>query len=153
LRPAVVLDGRDAVGRRVLLLGAGGAGTSIAFSLLAADARTLAIYDIDGSKAARFSERVRARRSNSDVRATMDSSSRGFDLIVNASSAGLHPDTDRLPVPVEFLEPNMLAADIVMDPTVTPLLAAAKACGCDVRYGAGMLDRPLELVMKFFGLA
>jgi shikimate dehydrogenase len=38
-----------------------------------------------------------------------------------------------------------------MKPATTPLLAAAQKAGCDVRYGAGMLDRQLDMMMAFFG--
>jgi shikimate dehydrogenase len=146
-------DGRDAVGKRALLIGAGGAGTSIAFSLADAGVRYLAIHDTDSRRAESLSARVRERHPGADIGAAVDNSPRGFDLIVNATPAGLHPETDPLPVPVEHLVPGMLVADIVMKPAVTPLLAAAKSRGCEVRCGAGMLNSQADLMMKFFGFA
>ena len=35
---------------------------------------------------------------------------------------------------------------------VTPLLAAAGAIGCDIRYGGGMLDMQRDLTLDFFSL-
>ena len=45
----------------------------------------------------------------------------------------------------------MIVADIVMKPRETPLLRAATAAGCQVRYGAEMLDAQLDLMIRFFG--
>ena len=73
------------------------------------------------------------------------------DLVVNATPCGLHPETDPLPVDIAGLRPGMIVCDIIMKPRETPLLQAAVAAGCDVRYGAGMLDSQLELMLEFFG--
>ena len=64
---------------------------------------------------------------------------------------GQHPDHDLLPLDVARLTPGTIVADIIMKPATTPLLAAAQKAGCDVRYGAGMLDRQLDMMMAFFG--
>ena len=148
---AGLLDGgRDAIDKHVLLIGAGGAGTSIAFSLASSGAASIDICDLDGKKAAVLAARVRDRHPGVRIAAT-GNNPQGHNLIINASPAGLHPKSDPLPVDVERLEPTMLVADIIMKPVTTPLLAAAKARGCAVRHGAGMLDYQAELMLSFLG--
>jgi shikimate dehydrogenase len=146
-----VLDGgRDATGRRVLLVGAGGAGASIAFSLMRAGIASLTLCDLDHQRAEALAARVRARHPAAAV-TVGENDPRGHDLVINATPSGLHPEADPLPVMVEHLDPAMLVADIIMKPAMTPLLAAAKARGCAVRQGAGMLDCQVELMMRFLG--
>lgn len=144
-------DGRDAVGRDVLLVGAGGAGASIAFSLARAGVSSIDICDTASEKADALVKRVRERYPQLAVNAVAIADPRGHDLIVNATPAGLHPERDPLPVLTEHLEPGTLVADIIMKPATTPLLAAAAARGCAIRRGAGMLDCQAELMMRFLG--
>lgn len=58
------------------------------------------------------------------------------DLIVNATSLGLH-ESDPLPLRSEWLHPGQMVYDIVTH--ATPLQAAAAAQGCTVSDGLGML--------------
>lgn len=142
--------GRDAIGRRVLLVGAGGAGASIAFSLVKAGAASIRLADLDRRRARRLVDAVKALTPAFDIVAG-DADPTGCDLVINATPCGLHPDHDPLPIDVTRLAPGMVVADIIMKPNTTPLLAAALQVGCEVRYGAGMLDRQLEMMMAFFG--
>ncbi len=146
----VMNGGRDVIGRHVLLVGAGGGGSSIAFALAKAGAASIRIADLDGKRAERLVVAVRQRHPNLDVRAGPPDPA-GRNLIINATPCGLYPETDPLPVDVNKLTPDMIVADIVMKPVLTPLLAAAERAGCAVRFGAGMLDSQAELMMRFFG--
>ncbi|WP_029352886.1 shikimate dehydrogenase [Bosea sp. 117] len=142
--------GRDAVGRHALLVGAGGAGRSIAFSLAAAGVASVHINDVDDGRAVALAAEVRRRYPALAVTSgTADLA--GRDLVINATPCGLHPETDPVPVDIAALKPGMIVADIVMKPRETPLLLAAQRAGCDVRFGNGMLDEQLGLMMRFFG--
>jgi shikimate dehydrogenase len=146
----VIRNGRDALGARVLLVGAGGAGASIAFCLARAGARSILISDIDHGRADKLAAAVRALYPLLEV-TSGDCDLIDRTLIINATPCGLHPESDELPVDVGQLRKNMIVADIIMKPTITPLLAAAAKIGCEVRYGAGMLDMQAKLVLQFFG--
>lgn len=149
---AGVMTGPEEVtGKSVLLVGAGGAGASIGFSLAKAGGSRITISDIDGGRAEELAGRIAARFSNIDVRAGSNDV-RGYDIVVNATPCGLHPETDPIPIETDQLTPDMIVADIIMKPRVTPLLAKAIAIGCDVRYGGGMLDMQRDLTLDFFGL-
>lgn len=142
--------GEDARGRHALLVGAGGAGVSIAFALAGSGIASIRIADSLPEKAERLAAALRSHASRLDV-TTGPAHPAGCDLIINATPCGLYPDHDPLPVDVQQLAPGMIVADIIMKPRVTPLLSAAERAGCDVRHGAGMLDSQVELMLRFFG--
>ncbi|WP_104840174.1 shikimate dehydrogenase family protein [Sinorhizobium fredii] len=149
---AGVLSGpHEVVGKSVLLVGAGGAGASIGFQLAKSGAERITISDLDTARATDLSERILARFPKANVKLG-GINPRGHDIVVNATPCGLHPETDPIPVDLDNISSEMIIADIIMKPRVTPLLAAAKEIGCDVRYGGGMLDMQRDLTLDFFGL-
>ncbi len=69
---------------------------------------------------------------------------RSADVVINATSVGMgaRPDDDPasvLPFDPDLLVDDHLVADIVYQPLVTPLLAAAEQVGCTTVGGVGML--------------
>jgi len=62
------------------------------------------------------------------------------DLLVNATSIGLYPDTEAMPpVDLSGARPGMLVSDAVFNPPETRLLAAARQRGLPVLDGLSML--------------
>lgn len=59
-------------------------------------------------------------------------------LIINATSAGLHPG-DSSPVAADVFAPTTTAFDMIYEPRDTPFLAAAAAAGCECVPGREML--------------
>ncbi|MCZ7934790.1 shikimate dehydrogenase [Agrobacterium leguminum] len=143
--------GHDAKGRKALVIGAGGAGKAISFALAGSGCASLRITDVNGDRATALVEDIRRRYGDLDVTVS-DNALSDVDLVVNATPCGLHPETDPLPLDTDLLRPGMIVADIVMKPRDTPLLKAAVSAGCDVRYGAGMLDTQIDLMISYFGL-
>jgi len=74
----------------------------------------------------------------------------GYDLVVNATSLGM-ASADPLPLDANLLSAEQTVAEIIMAPTLTPLLAAAQAKGCRIQYGAPMLASQIELMADFMG--
>lgn len=138
--------GADAAGRHALLLGAGGAGRAIAIYLAEHGVLSLRIHDINVDKARELSAELQLRYPHITVQSGLNEVA-DADLLVNATPLGLQPNTDPLPVDVTQLHPAVLVADIVMKPRETPLITAARAAGCEVRYGDGMLDSQLDLML------
>ena len=62
----------------------------------------------------------------------------GCATVVNTTSLGMEGKPD-LRVPLDALRPGMLVTDLVYVPLKTPFLLAAKAAGCTVVDGLGML--------------
>lgn len=141
--------GHDPEGRRVLLVGAGGAGKAIAFALADARVGDLVIANRSPGKAEALAARVGAAYPQVSVRAgPIDP--RGFDIAINATALGLQTG-DALPLPVDALGPGTVVADIVMKPERTALLQAAAARGCAVHFGRHMLDEQVGLMARFLG--
>ena len=142
--------GHDPRGRSVYLAGAGGAACAIAFALAEAGASRLTIFNRTAERAIGLLTRLRGRFPNLPLTAgTRDPS--GYDIIVNTTSQGLH-EGDALPIDVGVLTPDQLVAEIIMEPAVTPLLAAATAAGCRTHPGLPMLTCQLDLMADWMGV-
>ena len=64
----------------------------------------------------------------------------GTDVLINATSIGLFPDVDaRLALDVDTLREGMVVADVIPNPPATNLVRDARAKGCKVIDGLGML--------------
>jgi len=61
------------------------------------------------------------------------------DVVVNTTPVGMHPHVDATPLPARLLEPAQIVYDIVYNPLETRLLREARARGCAVVGGLGML--------------
>ena len=72
----------------------------------------------------------------------------GKEIVINATSLGLKPG-DALPVDAALLTPAMLAAEVVMDPDITPFLAAAARSGCVTHGGLPMLMEQIPILAEF----
>ncbi len=139
--------GHEPQGRRVLLVGAGGAGKAIAFALAEARVGELVIANRSTAKAQALAERAAAAYPQVPIGAgPIDPE--GFDVVVNATSLGLQAG-DALPLPVDRLDPATLVAEIVMKPERTALLDAAQAKGCPIHFGRPMLDEQVPLMARF----
>jgi shikimate dehydrogenase len=138
---AAVSDGlADAALDRVLLLGAGGAGTAVAHALAGMGLSALWVVDTDPVRAERLVRSVRRRWDAELVTSTPDELPRlirAASGLVNATPMGMaaHPGS---PVDPELLDHRLWVADIVYRPLLTELVRNASARGCRVLTGAGM---------------
>jgi len=139
--------GHDPAGRRVLLLGAGGAAAAIAHALALAGVGSLTIANRTLSKAREMAERIAASAPGVRVEAGVADPS-GYDMVVNATSLGMRPD-DPLPLDVAKLSSGTLVAEIIMKPEMTALLGQAQARGCPVHLGRHMLEEQAALMAGF----
>ena len=118
-------------GKKVLLMGAGGAAQGVAGALLEAGAAELVIANRTAARAVALAARFpRARGCGYEALAT------GFDIVVNATSAGLAGAAP--PLPARVLAPGVLAYEMVYGRD-TPFLNAARAAGARACDGLGML--------------
>ncbi|MBD9490408.1 shikimate dehydrogenase [Ensifer sp. ENS11] len=139
--------GHDPAGRRVLLVGAGGAASGVAHALLRAGVANLTIANRSPEKAEALAGQLRGFFSAAQVDVGMPDP-RGFDIVVNGTALGMHAG-DALPVDVDRLDAGTVVAEVVMQPDVTPLLAEAKARGCVVHKGIHMIEQQVRLLVDF----
>jgi len=128
-------------GRRVLLLGAGGAARGALLPFLAEQPRQLVIANRTESKARELAAIAEARQSGAtqvQAVATQALDAMTFDLVFNATSASLRGE---LPVvPATVFAPDALAYELAYGKGLTPFLRLARNAG--VRHladGVGML--------------
>ena len=133
----------DVRGATVLLLGAGGAARACAVELALAGAAEILVANRDSGRGTVLADLI-ADRTPATARylpwVGELSLPEGVDVLVNATSVGLHPDVDaRLAVDLTGLHPDTLVADIIPNPPRTRLLGDAAAAGCRTVDGLGML--------------
>lgn len=141
---------QTARGRQVLLLGAGGAGSAIAFALAGAGAERIGIFDLIAERAERLAARVRSFYGACGASAAVPDIA-GYDLLINATPVGMEPDF-ALPPIIGALHPGITVIDIVPKPATTTLLAQAQALGCPTANGQAMISGQADAVLAFFGI-
>lgn len=125
---------------RVVQLGAGGAGSAVACALLSLGVDHLDIYDLERERAVALAATLGDRFGIDRVVACSDLSTVAdkADGVVNATPLGMaaHPQSA---IPSELIKPVHWVADIVYFPLETELLRLARAKGCRVLNGSGMV--------------
>jgi len=130
-------------GKRVVLLGAGGAARAIATELLLAGVADLLVINRGLERGAGMVADLAAKTGGpirfeewTGVYAVPE----WADLLVNATSIGLFPDVEAMPpVDLSAAGPECLVCDAVFNPPETRLLAAARERGLPILDGLSML--------------
>jgi 3-dehydroquinate dehydratase/shikimate dehydrogenase len=123
----------EPAGRRVAILGAGGAARAAAFALVKAGARVDVL--------ARREEQARDLASAIGAAAVPLGALADlpYEVLLNATPVGSGAVPGALPVPASALRAGSVVFDMVYEPRETPLLAAARARGCPTIDGVEML--------------
>jgi shikimate dehydrogenase len=146
----MIWEGHDPVGKRILLVGCGGAGSAIGFALAQMNPAQVAIADIDARVAERVAAQISVAFPNCAVAVSAPDPT-GFDMIVNATPLGMSPD-DPFPIDVDRLIPGMVVVDVVTNPDPTALSLAARERGCLTQSGRSMHEGQAVYAAAFFGL-
>jgi len=129
----------DADLARVVLLGAGGAGSAIAHSVCRMRARELMIVDQDARRAAELAAELSRHYGGTRMGSSADAAqalARATGL-VHATPTGMDK-LPGMPLPASLLRPGLWVSEIVYFPLETELLKAARAAGCRVVDGGTM---------------
>ncbi|WP_395068041.1 shikimate dehydrogenase [Paraburkholderia silvatlantica] len=139
LRDIEVNLGVPLAGKRVLMLGAGGAARGALLPFLAAGPAELVIANRDVSKGEALAAQVGSRGAALRARGYGDLPAMGrFDLVVNATSASLTGELP--PVPPSVFSPDGTAYELAYGKRLTPFLRLARNAGVQgVADGVGML--------------
>ncbi|WP_439519423.1 shikimate dehydrogenase family protein [Hydrogenophaga sp.] len=138
--------GFEPAGKSALVAGAGGAGSAIAHALVEAGAARLAVHDSDAARRHALVDRLASLGMGRVEHGSADAS--GFDLVVNATPAGMQPG-DPMPVDITRLDAGAMAACAITAPAISPFIAAARARGCQTLTGIEMFDRVKDLIVDF----
>ena len=129
---AALLEKTPVIHRQVAVIGAGGAARALAHGVTANGGR-LTIVNRSDRRGRRLAEEV-----GGDFCPLNDFLGAGVEILINATSVGMAPDTDRMPVSIACLRPGMTVMDIVYNPLETRLLKAARTAGCTLVDGVAM---------------
>jgi shikimate dehydrogenase len=141
---ALAAEGVDPAGRRVLLLGSGGAARAIAFTLAGLSPRPrLRILGVEAQELAQLGRDVREKAgvtldADALTPESLAAAMREAEIVVHATPIGMTPKTDASLVPSALITSRHAVLDVVYTPRVTKLLTDAKAAGAKVVPGIGM---------------
>jgi shikimate dehydrogenase len=131
---ALAGDGIEVAGRRVLVLGAGGAARAVVLALGRAGAAvTVAARRADAAEAAAGV----APGARAVLLAGTAGAGDDFDVVVNATPLGMGGELP--PLDPGRLGPGQCVVDLVYHPAETPLLSGARARGAHTQNGLSML--------------
>ena len=139
---ALLERGIEPKGKRVVILGAGGASRAISF-ILAERGAHLFILNRQLKKAEELSSRL-STTFEKEVKALQLAAENlaqvldGADILVNATSVGMSPNIKETPVPSNLLRPGLVVVDIVYNPIKTRLLREAEEAGAETVSGVDM---------------
>jgi shikimate dehydrogenase len=127
-------------GKRVVLLGAGGAARAIGFGLKERGLR-LIVVNRSKERGRALGEALRCDYLPMSSLTGMKAGELEADVLINATSLGMHPRDGETPMPKALLKKGMVVMDIVYEPLQTRLLREAKEKGCVTVDGLEMLIR------------
>jgi len=125
--------------KRVVQLGAGGAGAAVAHALLAEGVEQLSIFEVDPARAQSLVDNLNAHfgTARAQVGRDLPGAMASADGLVNTTPVGMTklPGT---PLPPELLHAALWVAEIIYFPLETELLRHARALGCQTLDGGTM---------------
>ena len=148
--------GVELPGKRVLMLGGGGAARAIAFTLArTAGIAELTLLEIDPGVLEQLTSDLRngsqipIHGHLSDA-ATLERCMQEADILVHCSPVGMHPKVDASLVPAELIRPEQTVFDIVYNPLKTKLIKDAESRGACTVVGADMFVNQAVLQFERF---
>lgn len=132
----------DPAGKRVVVLGAGGAARAIAVEVGLSGASQLTIVNRSAERGQELAQLVNERVK---VPATFVEWKGNFeipadcDVLINATSIGLGDRHARVPVDIKTYRPGLIVADVIFNPAETRFLREASERGARPLDGLGML--------------
>jgi shikimate dehydrogenase len=151
---ALKTENADPTGKKVVLLGAGGAARALSFSI-APSARRLVVLNRTKSKATSLVKTLKKRLKIDIVGEELTSSTLSreladTELLINTTSVGMFPKIEETLVDRHFIRPNMVVFDIIYNPPETRFLREATSSGAKVLNGINMLVNQGALSFKLW---
>lgn len=122
-------------GRKVMVLGAGGAARAIALAMVRSGAQ-VTICSRTHKRAVALADEIECLHATWENRGAGDP-----DILINCTPVGMHPNVDDTPFAGNWLSENSLIFDTVYNPEQTLLLKHAKERGCRRVSGIEMFVR------------
>ncbi|MCJ8011470.1 shikimate dehydrogenase [Paenibacillus sp. KQZ6P-2] len=129
----------DLKGKKIMVLGAGGAARGIVYALSLEGTDRIYIANRTADKAEAMAEEW---KDLADIRGLsiqeLPAILGEIDILINTTSVGMHPKVTETPVDVNHIPEHAVVSDLIYNPLQTRLLAESKRKGCTVHGGLGM---------------
>ena len=134
-------NGISMSGKRIVILGAGGAARAISVECALAGAVQLTIINRTEAKGRELAELIAKKTSCAAefVHWTEKVRIPSCDILVNATNIGLYPDESLPDIDYESIDQNMVVQDIITNPAYTPFLQKVDRLGAHTLDGQSML--------------
>jgi shikimate dehydrogenase len=132
----------DPAGKKVVVLGAGGAARAIAVELGIAKAAELTIVNRSHDRGQELVDLLNAKAGVASNLVLWEGDyvvPEETEILVNATSIGMGDPDEEVPISVDSLHAKLVVADVVINPPATWLLRTAAENGCKILDGLGML--------------
>lgn len=140
------LPGEGWAGKKALMLGAGGAARAVGLGIVRNGAElTIASRTLSRSKGLAQSLGAKAKAIDWDLR-DQDK----YDILVNCTPVGMHPNVDESPYPQSALHSEMIVFDSVYTPEHTQLIKDALQHHCRIVTGVEMFVRQASAQFEKF---
>jgi len=137
-------------GKRVVMLGAGGAGRAMAVEIARAGAAHLTIItrrEAQGVEVADMVQRATGVPTEWILWTGNIALPEGTQILLNATHLGALPEFEAVPIDWNTLPADATVVDVITNPRITPFLATARDKGCSIVDGVDML---VQLAMQIF---
>jgi shikimate dehydrogenase len=119
-------------GKEVAVIGAGGGARAVGFGLKQQGGKiTIINRSLDRGE-------LLAHDLNCEFKPLADLRRLPYQIMINATSAGMHPDKNSTPLNTDLLEGGMVVMDMVYNPLKTRFLTQAEKIGCTTVDGLAM---------------
>lgn len=141
----------DPTGKKVVLLGAGGAARAVGIETALAGAAQFTVVNRSPERGETLAKLIQEK---TNVPTTFAPWSGDYmppgdtDVLINCTSIGLNDPEGRVPVDFAAVPTSCVVADVVFNPAETQFLKSAKARGCKTLDGLGMLVNQGAIAFK-----
>jgi shikimate dehydrogenase len=128
-------------GKKVAILGAGGASKAVTYIVAGSKPKSIVIYDIDINKTKELVNLIQRLFSDLDIKSVSKIEELNIlekDLLINATPVGMK-ESDACLIKKEKLHKDLFVYDLIYSPSETKLLKLAREKGCRYSNGLGML--------------
>ena len=134
---ALRANGADPAGKKIVILGSGGAARAISVTLaLRGEIRAMSILGVNTSEVDRLTGDIKAGAEFSAEGHALESTTieeqiKCADILIHATPVGMHPKVDETLVSARQMKPGLTVMDIVYNPLETRLMKEAKSAGVE----------------------
>ena len=134
--------------RRVMLIGAGGAGSAVGVALAHQRPAFVRVFDLDPLRAHGLAAKIAAVAPHTAIEIAPPRVD-DVDVLFNVTPTGMLNDA-RLPLDVAALPASLIVFDAIVMPERTPLIRLAEQSGCMTIHGREMMRGQIHRMVDFF---